>query len=63
MVKSQSRGGFSVILSLDRLSGPETTSEMHNATSAYDYASGFDPFLMELSDALPASSFRTQHAE
>lgn len=63
MVESQSRGGFSVILSLDRLSGPETSSEMHNATSAYDYASGFDPFLMELSDALPASSFRTQHAE
>lgn len=63
MLESQPEGGFSVILSLERLTGPETTSEMHNATSAYDYASGFDPFLMELSDALPADSFRSQHAE
>lgn len=62
MVQSRAQEGFTVIISLKRLDAPQITSEVRRGNSC-DYASGFDPFLMELSDALPAASFRLQQAE
>lgn len=59
MAVSQEGKGTQITLSLpNRRTGKDVVSDLR-----FDYAGGFDPVLMELSDALPMHAFRQSHLD